>query len=260
MNTEVELTKKRFPCSYCEYSSDHKHDLIKHERTHTGEKPFKCKHCDKLFAQRRHLVRHERSHTGEKPYSCKKCNKPFARSDSYKIHEKKCQDLNVTEIEEDLSTEKSICEKAFEKYKKIHNDSHQIGSHDKKASKTSKVNTSEIFYVREESIKCNVCDKVFVNPTSLEIHKWVHPAVEIEDALKYDQKTCTDSEQANHKDDHNLHCTEIDVKAESREDNIDENICEDPLRLEIETGDSEKSVKQEVKEESESDISNDPLL
>ncbi|XP_068113794.1 gastrula zinc finger protein XlCGF53.1-like [Hyperolius riggenbachi] len=32
-----------------------------------------CSSCGKCFIQKSHLVRHERSHTGEKPYSCAEC-------------------------------------------------------------------------------------------------------------------------------------------------------------------------------------------
>ena len=123
MNSEVETTKKRFQCLFCEYSSDRKYDLIrhegihtgkkpfkckhceyssnqkdtliKHERIHTGEKPFKCKDCDKSFADRSALVKHERLHTGEKPYSCNHCKKSFTTSSGLNHHKKKCTDFVI---------------------------------------------------------------------------------------------------------------------------------------------------------------------
>ena len=105
MNTEVEPIKKRFPCSYCDYSSDYKHVLIRHERLHTGDKPFKCKHCDKSFNQKGGLVNHVRLHTGEKPYSCNHCNKSFTTSSSLNMHKKKC---NYFDMKEEPLTESYI--------------------------------------------------------------------------------------------------------------------------------------------------------
>ena len=57
MNTEeIGQTKKWFSCSYCEYSSDRKSNLSRHERTHKSLKPFKCKYCDKSFSKNQILL------------------------------------------------------------------------------------------------------------------------------------------------------------------------------------------------------------
>ncbi|PIO40542.1 hypothetical protein AB205_0025710, partial [Aquarana catesbeiana] len=49
-----------------------KSDLVKHQRTHTGEKAHFCSECGKYFSRNSYLLTHQRSHTGEKPYSCLK--------------------------------------------------------------------------------------------------------------------------------------------------------------------------------------------
>ncbi|XP_042233774.1 zinc finger protein 271-like [Homarus americanus] len=64
---------KTHHCSYCQYSTYKKINLLNHTRVHTGEKPFACPYCPALFSQKAHLKPHIRVHTGEKPYSCTEC-------------------------------------------------------------------------------------------------------------------------------------------------------------------------------------------
>ena len=55
-------------CNHCDKCFSRGGDLLRHKRTHTGEKPYKCKHCGKCFTQIASLKRHTRLHTGEKPH------------------------------------------------------------------------------------------------------------------------------------------------------------------------------------------------
>ncbi|GAA6022914.1 hypothetical protein JCM10207_006863 [Rhodosporidiobolus poonsookiae] len=53
-------------------------------------KRFACRSCTVAFARRNDLLRHERTHTGETPFECRRgCNKRFKRSDARKRHEEK---------------------------------------------------------------------------------------------------------------------------------------------------------------------------
>ena len=69
-------------CELCHKEVSCKHSLVRHMRTHTGERPHPCDVCGKRFVTKDQMVIHHRIHTGEKPYKCPVCGRAFrARSD-----------------------------------------------------------------------------------------------------------------------------------------------------------------------------------
>ncbi|XP_077517663.1 histone-lysine N-methyltransferase PRDM9-like isoform X5 [Amblyomma americanum] len=67
----------RYSCRYCPYTSDHKTNVTRHQRNHTGERPFVCKECGKAFVLRQHLTYHLLIHSKKKPHECTDCGQRF---------------------------------------------------------------------------------------------------------------------------------------------------------------------------------------
>lgn len=75
-----------YQCDVCKKTFAVPARLVRHYRTHTGERPFECEFCHKMFSVKENLQVHRRIHTKERPYKCEVCGRAFEHSGKLHRH------------------------------------------------------------------------------------------------------------------------------------------------------------------------------
>ncbi len=139
-------------CTICKKTFTAKYLLVKHIRTHTGEKPYKCHHCERAFSTTDIRDVHERTHTGEKPYQCGFCAKCFASSSNLAKHQR----IHA----EERAYKCTLCDKSFKQQATLEN--HQS------------------VHMKEKPFQCPGCNKSYTRRHNLKEHmKSQHPHLQL---------------------------------------------------------------------------------
>ena len=137
----------QFHCKICNKSFNRKCILIKHLRTHTGEKPYKCDFCPRLFSQLHNLNRHKKTHLPFGLFPCKFCPFRFSRISELNAHTKKMH----------MSMKRHSCTFCNMRF-----------------SSSSVLKRHIRTHTGEKPFVCELCNRAFSQATNLTRHMKVH--------------------------------------------------------------------------------------
>lgn len=207
--------EKEWKCSHCNFAFWEKSDLIRHIKSHEGNRPFKCDFCDQTFVWRRYLYKHlKNNHTSEDRHFCQDCCKCFPTEDELEEHDK-----SEHSNKKSLTHTCDVCGMEFHfKYKL---DEHMYQHTGRKANECDRCSLRFISrkeldrhmadHALEVSFSCNTCKKAFSNVEELQKHLRLHvgntkfscPICQV----SFRWKSQLTNHMVVHSDDHDFTCT-----------------------------------------------------
>ena len=136
-----------FVCGFkgCQKIYTTERQLLRHRKTHTGERTIKCQHCPKAFFTKKQLNDHKATHRA-KIHPCDFCGKLFKTNDHLKTHERQHTGKNML-----------VCQYCGKNLK----------------SRPS-LERHERLHTGERPFQCKHCDKRFVCIAMLQNHEQEH--------------------------------------------------------------------------------------
>ncbi|XP_055414410.1 zinc finger protein 621 isoform X2 [Bubalus kerabau] len=167
--------EKPFKCKECGKAFKSSYDCIVHEKNHVGKGPYECKECGKGLSSNTALTQHQRIHTGEKPYACKECGKAFRRSAAYLQHQRLHTGEKLYKCKE--CWKGFGCRSLFIVHQRIH-----TGEKPYQCKECGKAFSQKIASIQHQRVhtgekpyECKVCGKAFKWYGSFVQHQKVHP-------------------------------------------------------------------------------------
>lgn len=164
--------ERPFECEFCHKMFSVKENLQVHRRIHTKERPYKCDVCGRAFEHSGKLHRHMRIHTGERPHKCSVCGKTFIQSGQLVIH------MRTHTGEKPYKCPVEGCGKGFtcSKQLKVHSRTHtgekpyhcDICFRDFGYNHVLKLH--RVQHYGSKCYKCTICDETFKNKKEMEAH------------------------------------------------------------------------------------------
>ncbi|XP_063702118.1 Krueppel homolog 1-like isoform X1 [Culicoides brevitarsis] len=166
--------ERPFECEFCHKMFSVKENLQVHRRIHTKERPYKCsvESCGRAFEHSGKLHRHMRIHTGERPHKCNICGKTFIQSGQLVIH-------NRTHTgEKPYKCPAEGCGKGFtcSKQLKVHSRTHtgekpyRCDICDRDFGYNHVLKLHRVQHYGSKCYKCTICDETFKNKKEMEAH------------------------------------------------------------------------------------------
>ncbi|XP_071950279.1 uncharacterized protein [Antedon mediterranea] len=156
VNVQNTESGKMYQCQLCNVMFKHRHHVVRHMRSHTGEKPFQCQECGARFARKCILTNHMRVHTGEKPFICRECGDMFSRKHHLVIH-----------VRTHTGEKPYCCGKCGAAFSRSHHLGRHMKTHEPKRGIDGAENTIEQY-------QCSKCPAKFAHPNSLSRHIKTH--------------------------------------------------------------------------------------
>ncbi|XP_013113440.2 Krueppel homolog 1 [Stomoxys calcitrans] len=164
--------ERPFECEFCHKLFSVKENLQVHRRIHTKERPYKCEVCGRAFEHSGKLHRHMRIHTGERPHKCSVCDKTFIQSGQLVIH------MRTHTGEKPYKCPVEGCGKGFtcSKQLKVHSRTHtgekpyhcDICFRDFGYNHVLKLH--RVQHYGSKCYKCTICDETFKSKKEMEAH------------------------------------------------------------------------------------------
>lgn len=170
------LCNGMYSCPACDKTFSTRSAIVRHYRTHTGERPFPCDFCNKTFSSKTsvesHLLRQHNLNT-DSALACPDCGKLFVRRNSLEVH--------LITHNKDKPFPCDVCGKKFSQKvtRNIHLARH-TGRYDhtcdichKKFASRAKLN-EHMHQHQSPRFRCDECGRQFVRHDALRSHQRVH--------------------------------------------------------------------------------------